>query len=67
MAGTSPPRLPIRSRGWASLIVMRRYYGSSEGGWAETFGSCGNPNYVISENAGAADLKLSLELLSHRP
>ena len=37
MAGTSPPRLPIRSRGWASLIVMRRYYGSSEGGWAENF------------------------------
>ena len=24
MAGTSPPRLPIRSRGWASSIVMRR-------------------------------------------
>jgi dienelactone hydrolase len=41
---------------------MRRGYGNSDGGWAETYGSCDNPNYVA---AGAADLKTSLEFLSH--
>jgi dienelactone hydrolase len=65
--GMLPQALEFARRGWASLIVMRRGYGSSDGGWAETFGSCGNPNYVVAGNAGAADLKLSLELLSHRP
>ncbi|MGB6320510.1 MAG: hypothetical protein WBF64_03145, partial [Xanthobacteraceae bacterium] len=53
-----PQALEFARRGWAALIVMRRGYGSSDGGWAETFGPCGNPNYIA---AGAADLKLALE------
>ncbi|MGB6173281.1 MAG: CocE/NonD family hydrolase [Xanthobacteraceae bacterium] len=58
-----PQALEFARRGWAALIVMRRGYGSSDGGWAETFGPCGNPNYIA---AGAADLKLALEFVSHR-
>ncbi len=50
-----------------SLIVMRRGYGGSDGGWAETSGGCDNPNYLAAGIAGAADLKTTLEFLSHRP
>jgi dienelactone hydrolase len=61
-----PQALEFARRGWAALIVMRRGYGSSDGGWAETFGPCGNPNYIAAGTAGAADLKLALEFVSHR-
>ena len=30
-----PQALEFARRGWAALIVMRRGYGSSDGGWAE--------------------------------
>jgi dienelactone hydrolase len=62
-----PQALEFARRGWAVVIVMRRGYGSSDGGWAETFGPCGNPNYYVAGIAGAADLKMTLEFLSHRP
>ena len=62
-----PQALEFTRRGWAALIVMRRGYGSSDGGWAETYGACGNPNYTAAGQAGAADLRLSLEFVSHRP
>jgi dienelactone hydrolase len=62
-----PQALEFARRGWAVAIVMRRGYGNSDGGWAETFGGCGNPNYAAAGAAGAADLKTTLEFLSHRP
>jgi dienelactone hydrolase len=62
-----PQALEFARRGWAALIVMRRGYGGSDGGWAEGFGSCGNANYTAAGEAGAADLKLALEFVSHRP
>jgi dienelactone hydrolase len=62
-----PQALEFARRGWAAVIVMRRGYGKSDGGWAETYGDCGNPNYVAAGTAGAADLKLAAELLAHRP
>ncbi|HEX4411219.1 MAG TPA: CocE/NonD family hydrolase [Xanthobacteraceae bacterium] len=61
-----PEAMEFASRGWAAAVVMRRGYGNSDGGWAETYGSCDNPNYVTAGAAGAADLKLALEFLSHR-
>jgi dienelactone hydrolase len=61
-----PEALEFARRGWAAAIVMRRGYGNSDGGWAEGFGGCDNPNYVASGIASAADLKLSLDFISHR-
>src|SRR5580704_18809074 len=55
--GMLPQALEFARRGWAVVIVMRRGYGGSDGGWAEGFGSCDNPNYVASGTASAADLK----------
>jgi dienelactone hydrolase len=65
--GMLPQALEFARRGWAAVIVMRRGYGGSDGGWAEAFGSCDNPNYIATGTAGAADLKTTLEFVSHRP
>jgi dienelactone hydrolase len=62
-----PQALEFVRRGWAAVIVMRRGYGDSDGGWAETFGSCDNPNYAAAGIAGAVDLRTTLEFVSHRP
>jgi len=62
-----PQALEFARRGFAVVIVMRRGYGGSDGGWAEGFGSCDNANYVAAGNAGAADLKTTLDFVSHRP
>jgi dienelactone hydrolase len=62
-----PQALEFARRGWAVVIVMRRGYGGSDGGWAETFGGCGNPDYTDAGYAGADDLKTTLEFVSHRP
>jgi dienelactone hydrolase len=61
-----PQALEFARRGWAAAVVMRRGYGDSDGGWAETNGSCDNSNYVTAGNAGAADLRLALDFISHR-
>jgi dienelactone hydrolase len=61
-----PQALEFARRGWAAAIVMRRGYGNSDGGWAETYGSCNDANYVAAATAGAADLKLALDFISHR-
>jgi len=62
-----PQALEFARRGWAVVIVMRRGYGGSDGGWAETFGGCANPDYADAGFAGADDLKTTLEFVSHRP
>jgi dienelactone hydrolase len=61
-----PQALEFARRGFAMVIVMRRGHGGSDGGWAESYGSCDNANYVAAGNAGAADLKKTLEFVSHR-
>jgi len=61
-----PQALEFARRGFAAVIVMRRGYGGSDGGWAEGFGPCDNANYVAAGNAGAADLKTTLDFVSHR-
>jgi dienelactone hydrolase len=61
-----PQALEFARRGWAVAIVMRRGYGGSDGGWAESFGSCDSPDYTDAGYAGAADLKRTLEFLAHR-
>ena len=51
-------------RGFAALIVMRRGYGSSGGGWAESYGGCANANYTKAGKAAAADLTAAIAHLS---
>jgi dienelactone hydrolase len=65
--GMLPQALEFARRGWAVAIVMRRGYGGSDGGWAESLGPCDNANYTAAGIAGAADLKTTIEFVAHRP
>ncbi len=62
-----PQAVEFARRGWAAVVVLRRGYGDSGGGWAEDYGPCGDPNYVAAGNAGAADLKTATAFLQKRP
>jgi len=43
------------------LVVMRRGYGTSDGGWAENFGPCNNPNYTKAAYAASEDLHAAIK------
>lgn len=43
-------------RGWVAVAVLRRGYGASKAGWAETYGPCGNPDYEHAGRVGAGDI-----------
>lgn len=62
-----PQALEFARRGWAAVVVMRQGYGASGGGWAETYGTCAEPDYVAAGTAGAADLRMAAKFLARRP
>lgn len=53
--------------GFAVLVPTRRGYGDSEGGWAETFGSCANPDYHSAGLETARDLRAAAQAVRHEP
>jgi dienelactone hydrolase len=62
-----PQAIEFARRGWAAVVVLRRGYGGSSGGWAESYGSCDNPNYLAAAASAAADLKTATAYLARRP
>jgi dienelactone hydrolase len=62
-----PQMMEFARRGWAAVTVMRRGYGTSGGGWAESYGSCAAPDYAAAGRAAAADLRAAIAALSDRP
>ena len=62
-----PQMMEFARRGWAVAAVMRRGFGDSGGGFAETAGSCQNPDYLASGRSAARDLRAAIEFLSRRP
>ena len=62
-----PQIMEFARRGWAVAAVMRRGYGDSGGGFAETPGPCQDPDYVASARSGARDLRAAIKHLSRRP
>jgi dienelactone hydrolase len=53
-------------RGFASLIVMRRGYGTSGGAYAENSGPCENRDYLRSARESATDLRAAVEAMKSR-
>jgi dienelactone hydrolase len=51
-----PQAVAFARRGWVAVVVMRRGYGSSQGEWAEGYGSCSEPDYATAGQAGASDI-----------
>jgi dienelactone hydrolase len=59
-------RLVAQSRrfvemGYAVLVPTRRGYGESGGSWAETYGSCGDPDYHAAGLETARDLRAAVD------
>lgn len=54
-------------RGYSVALVLRRGYGSSGGGWAESYGDCSAPNYLHAAQAGVEDLHAVLAYLNQIP
>ncbi len=54
-------------RGYAVAFPQRRGYGASTGGWAETYGSCSNPDYASAGRRGAEDIAAVLTHLRSTP
>jgi pimeloyl-ACP methyl ester carboxylesterase len=65
--GLVPEAIEFVRRGWTAAIVMRRGYGDSGGGWAEDYGGCRDPNYLIAGRSSASDLEDAIGFLAKRP
>lgn len=53
-------------RGFAVLVVMRRGYGASGGGYAENSGPCDRRNYLAAARASAGDLRAAIDAVKSR-
>jgi dienelactone hydrolase len=62
-----PQAVEFARRGWAAVVVMRRGYGDSGGQYAESAGSCSDPDYIASGKISARDLKSAVVALAQRP
>ena len=51
-----PQAVAFARRGWVVVVPMRRGYGSSQGEWAEGYGSCSAPDYATAGRQGASDI-----------
>jgi dienelactone hydrolase len=51
-------------RGWTTVIVVRRGYGTSGGRYAEDTGRCSRPDYYDAGKESAKDLRASVSYLS---
>jgi dienelactone hydrolase len=65
--GYLPQIMEFARRGWAVAAVMRRGFGDSDGGFAQSAFSCQNPDYVASGKSAARNLRAAIEQLSRRP
>jgi dienelactone hydrolase len=61
------PAIEFARRGWTAAIVMRRGYGDSGGGFAESRGPCSDPDYIRVASESAADLAATTASLAKRP
>lgn len=66
-ASQYPMAMEFARRGFAVAVVMRRGYGNSGGGFAETRHGCADPDYVTPTRAAVRDLKAAIQALSARP
>jgi dienelactone hydrolase len=62
-----PVAIEFARRGWASVVLLRRGYGTSGGNWAEQYGTCDDPDYVAAGSEAALDLQDAIAFLAQRP
>ena len=62
-----PEAREFARRGWATVAVMRRGYGGSDGPYSETTGACNNPDYLRSARQSAEDLRQAVRYVAAQP
>lgn len=58
--------LEYARRGFAALIVMRRGYGTSPGGRADSIGACATAAYLPAAAVAVADLRAAIDAMARR-
>lgn len=58
---------PFVAMGFAVLVPTRRGYGHSEGEWAESYGSCANPDYFSAGLESARDIRATVDAVRREP
>ncbi|MBV8701516.1 alpha/beta hydrolase family protein [Bradyrhizobium sp.] len=54
-------------RGWTAVVLLRRGYGRSEGGWAEAWGGCAHPDYARAGRIAAGDIAAAARFMTNQP
>ncbi|MGH8639027.1 MAG: alpha/beta hydrolase family protein, partial [Burkholderiales bacterium] len=57
----------LARRGYFTVVVMRRGYGTSEGGWDESSGRCDSADHERAARESAHDLRAALRALASHP
>ena len=65
--GMSAQARAFARRGFVAVSFTRRGYGRSQGDWAETYGSCADPDYARAGLAGAADIAAVAQFMQTQP
>ncbi len=55
------------SQGYVVVVPMRRGYGGTGGGWAESAGSCANPGYFNAGIASSQDIAAVIAYMDRQP
>jgi pimeloyl-ACP methyl ester carboxylesterase len=58
---------PFVAMGFAVLVPTRRGYGQSEGEWAESYGTCANPDYYSAGLESARDIRAAVDAVRREP
>jgi dienelactone hydrolase len=61
-----PIAIEFARRGFAALVVLRRGYGTSAGGRADSYGPCSNPDYRSALAVSVADLQAAIAAMRSR-
>jgi dienelactone hydrolase len=62
-----PVAIEFARRGWAVAVVMRRGFGDSGGEYAESLGSCAQPDHLKAATSAVSDIRASIAHLRKRP
>jgi dienelactone hydrolase len=63
----TPQALEFARRGFVAIVFLRRGYGTSDGRYAESNGTCGRMNYADAGVESARDLAAAIQALADRP
>ncbi len=63
----TPQAIEFARRGFVAVAFLRRGYGTSDGGYAESNGACGRMNYLTAGVESARDIAAALRALAVRP